>query len=351
MDNILRKKVNEIGAVDRLAGEKARNYLDTLTKPQGSLGRLEELSIQLAEITANPFPVVNQPGIAVFAADHGIANEGVSAYPQEVTAQMVFNFLQGGAGINVFGKQINALVKIVDVGVCVDLQDDQLENRKVRYGTGNFLIEDAMSKEEAIQAILHGIEVSENMIAEGVNSLIIGEMGIANTTASSAVLASIAGCDLNKIIGFGTGIDPERVQYKQKVVEQALARRKPDPNDPIDILAKVGGLEIAAMAGAVLGTAGKRVPILVDGFICTTAAIIASALNRNVKDYLIVGHQSVEPGHKVAIEFLGKKPLLNLELRLGEGTGAALAYPLVEAAARMINEMATFSNAGVSQQA
>lgn len=349
LDNRLQKKIDEIKNVDKKTGEQARNYIDTLTKPQGSLGRLEELAIQLAEITANPFPTVSQPGIAVFAADHGVAAEGVSAYPQEVTAQMVLNFLQGGAGINVFGKQINALVNIVDVGVCVDVQGEQLINRKVRYGTGNFLKEDAMTKEEAVQTILHGIEVSENMIDKGVNTLIIGEMGIGNTTASSAILAVIAGADLNKIIGLGTGIEPEKVKFKRDVIEKALGLRKPLQNDPIDILAKVGGLEIAAMAGAVLGAASKRVPILVDGFICTTAAILATALNRNVKDYLIIGHQSMEPGHQVAIEFLGKKPLLDLQLRLGEGTGAALAYPLVEAACRMINEMATFSSAGVSQ--
>lgn len=349
MEKKLLNKIEKIEPVNKTTGEQARKYIDTLTKPLGSLGRLEELAIQLAEITENPFPSVNQPGIAVFAADHGIAAEGVSAYPQEVTAQMVLNFLQGGAGINVFGSQINAQISIVDVGVCIDIQGEQLNKRKVRYGTGNFLYEDAMTREEAIQAIIHGIEVSESMIENGVNTLIIGEMGIGNTTASSAVLAAIAGADLNQIIGLGTGIEPEKVQFKRDVIEKALEKRKPDPSDPIDILAKVGGLEIAAMAGAMLGAAGKRVPILVDGFICTTSAILAAVLNPNVKDYLIIGHQSMEPGHRVAIEYLSKKPLLDLQLRLGEGTGACLAYPLVEAACRMIKDMATFSSASISQ--
>ncbi len=350
MESKLQRKLEEIQSVNISTGEKAKIYIDTLTKPIGSLGRLEELAVQLAEITANPFPAVGKPGIAVFAADHGIAAEGVSAYPQEVTAQMVLNFLQGGAGINVFGGQIKALVTIVDVGVCVDIKDSQLVNRKVRYGTGNFLKEDAMTREEAVQAILHGIEVSEAMIENGVNTLIIGEMGIGNTTASSAVLAAIANADLNEIIGIGTGIHPEKIQFKREVIEKALKLRKPDQRDPIDILVKVGGLEIAAMAGAMIGAARKRVPILVDGFICTTAAILATALNSKVKDYLIIGHQSMEPGHQAAIEFLGKKPLLDLQLRLGEGTGAALAYPIVEAACRMINEMATFSSAGISKE-
>lgn len=349
LENELQRIIEKIEPVDKNTGDQASKYVDTLTKPMGSLGRLEELVIQLAEITANPFPSVDQPGVIVFAADHGVASEGVSAYPQEVTAQMVLNFLRGGAAINVFANQINAIVKIVDVGVCVDIEGEELINRKVRYGTGNFLNEDAMTKEEVVKALYHGIEVCESLIEKGVNTIIVGEMGIGNTTASSAVLAAMSGADLDKIIGRGTGISPEKVQFKRNVIEKALGLRKPNRNNPIDILAKVGGLEIAAMTGAMLGAAANRIPIIVDGFISTTAALLAVAMKNDVKDYLIIGHQSVEPGHQIAIGLLGKKPLLDLQLRLGEGSGAALAYPIVEAACKMINEMATFSSAGVSQ--
>lgn len=342
--------INTIREVDQAVGEQAVTYIDTLTKPKGSLGRLEELAIEIAQITGEPFPRVSPPGVIVMAGDHGIAAEGVSAFPQEVTAQMVGNFLQGGAAINVFARQIDALFKIVDIGVAQDLEGDGLLQRKIRYGTANFLKEDAMTREEAIESVLVGVEVADQMIKDGAKCLILGEMGIANTTSSSAVLAVLSGQDISTLVGAGTGISQDRVLHKQKVIQEALDQRKPNPVDPIDILAKVGGLEIGGMAGAMLGAATKRTPILVDGFISTIAALLACKLCPAVKDYMIVGHQSQEPGHQVALSLLGKKPLLDLGLRLGEGSGAAIAFPILESAVRMINEMATFSSAGVSDK-
>lgn len=342
------KIVHKIPPINEQKGEEVRAYIDTLTKPQGSLGRLEELAIELAQITGKSFPTVTPPGVIVFAADHGIAAEGVSAFPQEVTTQMVLNFLQGGAAINVFARHIGALFSIVDIGVAHDVEGEGLIQRKIRYGTANFLIEDAMSKSEAVQALEVGIEAAEQIIEQGAKCLILGEMGIGNTSSSSAILAVLSGEKIESIVGRGTGIPSEKLLYKQQVIEQALDRRQPDPHDPLDILAKVGGLEIAGMAGAMLATAKHRLPILVDGFICTVAALLAEKICPMVKEYLIAGHQSQEPGHQVALQLLEKKPLLDLQLRLGEGSGAAVAFPIVEAATRMLKEMATFSSAGVS---
>jgi nicotinate-nucleotide--dimethylbenzimidazole phosphoribosyltransferase len=342
--------IERIQPVDQQMGEQVSNYIDTLTKPPGSLGRLEELAIQLAQMRSEPFPCVSPPGVIVMAGDHGIAEEGVSAFPQEVTGQMVLNFLSGGAAINVFSRQIGAMFEIVDIGVAQDLEGDGLLQRKIRYGTANFLKEDAMTREEAQASIQVGIEIAEKVIQDGAKCLILGEMGIANTTSSSAILAALSGQDIATLVGAGTGITSEKIRHKQKVIQEALETRKPDPKDPIDVLTKVGGLEIGGMTGAMLAAAGNRVPILVDGFISTVAALLASRLCETVKDYMIVGHQSQEPGHEVALRLLGKQPLLDLGLRLGEGSGAAVAFPILEAATRMVKEMATFSSAGVTDK-
>jgi nicotinate-nucleotide--dimethylbenzimidazole phosphoribosyltransferase len=348
MRESIRDRINSIQPLDRQAAEQARQHVDQLTKPQGSLGRLEELAVQLAAIKADPFPEVTPPGVLVFAGDHGVVAEGVSAFPQEVTAQMVLNFSKGGAAINVFTRQIGGLLRVVDVGVAADLDAPGVWTKKVRYGTGNFLREDAMSRDEAEQCIQAGIESADEIIAEGAKLLIIGEMGIGNTTASSATLTALTGAEAETVVGRGTGISHEAWNHKREIVRQAIAARQPDANDPMDVLAKVGGLEIGAMAGAVLSAASRRVPVLVDGFISTVAALLAVRLNPAVRDYLIAGHHSVEPGHARALEELGKEPLLQLQLRLGEGSGAAVAFPIVEAATRMIREMATFASAGVA---
>jgi nicotinate-nucleotide--dimethylbenzimidazole phosphoribosyltransferase len=335
------------------------DHLNRLTKPPGSLGRLETLAVDLAVLTGEPFPRVSPPGVLVFAADHGVAVEGVSAFPQSVTAQMVANFVAGGAAINVFARGIGARLEVIDVGVAAVLLRDgdkhkrgnqplhKLVDEKVRAGTANFVEHDAMSVSEAEQAIAAGIRAAERAVGAGCRCLVVGEMGIANTTASSALLAVLTGEPMSRLVGSGTGIDAERLAHKQAVIERAIAARAPDPADPLAVLAKLGGLEIAAMVGAYLGGAARRVPLLVDGFIATTAALLACRLSPAVRDYLIFGHRSREPGHAHALAALGAHPLLDLELRLGEGTGAALAFPLLEAACRMLTEMATFEAAGV----
>ncbi|EKN64296.1 nicotinate-nucleotide--dimethylbenzimidazole phosphoribosyltransferase [Schinkia azotoformans] len=344
-------KYSNIPSIDAEMGKKVFNYIQTLTKPVGSLGRLEELAVQLGEITSNPFPTVTPPGILVFAADHGVAVEGVSAYPKEVTAQMVLNFLGGGAGINVFGRQIGAIQRVIDIGVASDIEEPGVIQKKVRYGTGNFLVEEAMTRNEVEQALEIGFSQCEEVIQEGAKCIILGELGIGNTTTSSAMLAALNGVDsVGDLIGRGTGISDEKLLLKQQVIEKALAERKPNPSDPIDVLSKVGGLEIAGMAGAMLAAAQNRVPILVDGFISTISALVAKAINPAAGDYMIVGHRSAEPGHLLALQLLEKQPLIDLGMRLGEGTGAAVAFPILQSATLMIKEMATFESAGVSSK-
>ena len=339
-----------IQPLDREMGKRVRDYINTLTKPPGSLGRLEELAIQLAEMTSEPFPVVSPPGVIVFAADHGVVEEGVSAFPQEVTVQMVMNFLNRGAAINVFSRQIGAKFEVVDIGVAADMEACGFVNRKIRYGTNNICNLDAMTREEAEQAISVGYERAERMIQQGIKCLIVGEMGIGNTTPSSAIAAVLSGQDIRELVGRGTGIATEKISHKQEVITKAIRERKPDRKDPIDILAKIGGLEIAGMTGAMLAAAANRIPILVDGFICTIAALLAREICERAADYMIVGHRSVEPGHEIALKVLDKKPLLDLDLRLGEGSGAAVAFPILQSAALMLKEMATFASAGISKE-
>lgn len=331
-------------------GKKVATYINTLTKPINSLGRLESLAIELAEMTGEPFPKVTPPAAIVFAADHGITDEGVSAYPQEVTAQMVKNFLQGGAAMNVFCKQIDALFTIVDVGVGVDIADDRLTVAKVRYGTRNFLKEAAMTEEEAKKSLNIGKNEVQKMLKKGARSLIFGEMGIGNTTSASAIIATITGNSLDDLTGPGTGLSTTGIKHKAKVIKKALKRRKTDPENTFDILTNIGGYEIGAMAGAMLEAAKNEVPIIIDGLICTAAALIAKGLNERVTDYMFLGHHSLEPGHQRAFTSLGKEPLLNLNLHLGEGTGAALAFPIIKSATNMLRDMATFQSAEVSEK-
>lgn len=341
---------NDIPPLDKRVGKRVRAYIDTLTKPPGSLGRLEALAIELAEMTGKPFPTVTPPGVIIFAADHGVTEEGVSAFPQNVTAQMVQNFLNGGAAINVFSRQIQAMFEIVDVGVAEDIESSELVQKKIRYGTANFSKQDAMTRREAETAIEVGYERAQAMIAKGIKCLIVGEMGIGNTTASSAILSVILNQNLDELVGIGTGISEEGRKVKQQVIERSIKARQPNPNDPLDVLSKVGGLEIAAMAGAMLAAAENRIPILVDGFICSTAAVIAKCIHPTAGDYMMIGHRSVEKGHSRIIRFLEKEPLLQLGLRLGEGSGAAVAFPILQSATNMLNEMATFQSAGISNK-
>jgi len=337
-----------IPPLDRDVGDRVRGYLDTLTKPPGSLGRLEQLAISLAEMTGDAFPDVTPPAVLVFAADHGVAQEGVSAFPQDVTAQMVANFVAGGAAINVFARQIGARLEVIDVGVASALPGEGLVIDKVRAGTANITRQDAISRAEARQALDVGMRAADRAIDAGCRCLIVGEMGIANTTASSAMLAVLAGETVCRLVGAGTGIPESRLAHKTDVIERAIAARQADPNDPLDVLAKLGGLEIGAMTGAFLGAAARRRPTIVDGFIATVAALLACRLCPTARYYLIFGHRSCEPGHEVALAALAATPLLDLQMRLGEGSGAALAFPLLQAATRMLADMATFDAAGVA---
>lgn len=342
--------IAEITGRDRQIGEQVSAYLDTLTKPPGSLGRMETLAVELAAMTREPFPEIDPPGVLVFAGDHGVAAEGISAFPQAVTAQMVANFIQGGAAINVFARQIGARLEVIDVGVATPLSDEGIVHAKVRPGTANFVEADAMTRDEAEQAIRVGIQSANRMHDAGCRCLIVGEMGIANTTASSAMLTVMTGHELAATTGTGTGIPAQRLQHKQAVIERAISARQPDAGDPLDVLSKLGGLEIAAMAGAYLGAAARRLPVIVDGFIATVAALLACRLCPQTRDYLIFGHRSQEPGHALALAALDVRPLLDLELRLGEGSGAALAYPLLVSATRMLADMATFSSTGIADR-
>jgi len=339
-----------VGPLNTAAMDVVRQRLDTLTKPPGSLGRLEELAIQLAGICGESFPLDTRKKIVVMAADHGITDEGVSAFPQAVTAQMVANFVNGGAAINVLARLCGAAVRVVDIGVVSEITAPGVTRAKVRPATANFAREAAMSKEEALQALAVGIRVAEEEVCAGTRLLGTGEMGIGNTTASSAVMAALTGYSPQRLVGSGTGIDDHGVVHKTAVVERALAYHCLKPDQPLEVLSKVGGLEIAGLAGLMIGAAACRCPVVIDGFISSVAALVAVRINALVLPFIIPSHLSREPGHAFLLEHLELKPYLHLNMRLGEGTGAALTMHLVEAAARILSEMATFTEAGVNNK-
>lgn len=330
------------------AGARARDRQARLTKPPGSLGVLEDVSVQLAGISGQcPPPVPTRPVIGVFAGDHGVLAQGVSPWPAEVTAQMVANFSAQGAVINALGRQIGATVQVIDVGVATDIPGPAgHESRTVRRGTADLSQEPAMSRAEAEEAFEVGREVAGTAVAAGADCLLTGDMGIGNTTPSAALVAVLAGVDPDEVTGLGTGSSEIRSR-KVAVIRAALERHRPDPTDPIGVLAAVGGLEHAALAGFIIGAAEARVPVLLDGVIACSSALVAAALAPNVTGYLIAGHRGCEPGLVKALGLLGLRPLLDLDLRLGEGSGAALAFPLVQAAARVLAEVATFDGAGI----
>jgi nicotinate-nucleotide--dimethylbenzimidazole phosphoribosyltransferase len=350
MDKINRV-IASIKPLDEKAMAEARARQDSLTKPQGSLGDLESLSIQVAGIKRDSRPRITHKVIFTLAGDHGVVQEGVSAFPSEVTPQMVYNFLRGGAGINVLARHVGARVVVADLGVATVLeQHPELKNKKVALGTKNMAKGPAMTREEAIRSIEAGIEIVEEERARGIDILGTGDMGIGNTTPSSAITAAMAGVDVATVTGRGTGLNDEELKRKMETIERALQVNQPDPKDGIDVLSKVGGFEIGGIAGVILAGARYGVPVVIDGFISGAAALIAASLSPRVKPYLIASHQSVERGHRIMLEHLGLKPLLNLNLRLGEGTGAALGIGLVEASLKILDEMATFGEAGVSEK-
>lgn len=337
---------------DLAVQEQARERQLQLVKPTGALGVLEGLSVRLAAMTGQLMLSFPRKSVVVMAADHGVAAEGVSAYPAEVTQQMVLTMANGGAAVNVLARQAGATVTLVDIGVAADLpKHPQINSYKVAYGTRNMAAGPALTLQEVSDAIMVGMNVASQEIAQGVDLLAIGEMGIGNTTAAAAITAVILDLPPLEVTGRGTGIDDERLTDKIRIIEQAIALNQPDPRDALDVLRCVGGLEIAGMAGVILGAAAGRVPVVVDGFIASAAALVASELAFQVRPYLIAGHKSMEQGHNAILRRLGLRPLLDLDMRLGEGSGAVLSFHLIEAAARTLNEMMTFEEAAVSNKA
>ena len=349
MGTTLNQTLAAIHPLDEEAMQQAQLRQDELTKPQGALGRLEALSIQIAGITGNSRPKIRDKAIIVMAADHGVVTSGVTLYPQEVTRQMMLNFLAGTAGINVLARHIGARVVAVDMGILGGFEPHpELISRTIASGTKNMTEGPAMSRQQALQAIESGIDVIEGEMRRGIDIVGTGDMGIGNTTASAAVCAALTGKSVSQVTGRGTGLGEQQLAHKMSIIERALKVNQPDPQDPLGVLSKVGGFEIGGLAGVILGAAANRIPVVIDGFISGAAALIASALCSQATAYMIGGHQSVEIGHRAIYDHLGIEPLLNLNMRLGEGTGAALAMSIAEAACKILDEMLTFAEADVS---
>ncbi|TEB12696.1 Nicotinate-nucleotide--dimethylbenzimidazole phosphoribosyltransferase [Pelotomaculum sp. FP] len=345
---MLYQTINQIGDLDRKAMEEAQKRLDSLIKPPGSLGVLEEMAIRLAGITGKAKPRVQGKSVIVMAGDHGVVDEGVSVAPREVTVQMMQAMVNGVAGIGVLARHAAARLVVVDVGVLTPAALPGVVQRKVRAGTGNIAAGPAMSRDEAVQALEVGIEVAQSEIDAGSSLLATGDMGIGNTTPSSAILAAFGGYTAEEATGRGTMVNDEVMRLKISAIARALAKNRPDPEDALDVLAKVGGLEIAGLAGVILGAAARRTPVLIDGFITTAAALVAFKLQPKSREYMIASHLSGEQGHRLMLDLLDLRPVIHLQMRLGEGTGAALTMSLVEAATKIMREMASFDEAGVS---
>ena len=341
------------GPLDEEAIRAASSRLDALTKPPGSLGRLEALAIQLAGISGDVGATYRRRAIVVAAADHGVVDQGVSAYPSDVTSQMVANFLAGGAAINVLADLVGAAVTVIDAGVAgpippVPATRARFVRAPIRSGTDDMTVGPAMTRDDALRSIAIGLGVVADLARDGIELIGIGEMGIGNTTAASAVTAAMTGLAPERVTGRGTGIDDPTYAHKVDVIERALALGRPDPADPVGVLAGVGGFEMGVLMGVLLAATGARIPLILDGFITGAAALLAAALAPGIEIRCIASHRSVEPGHAVVLERLGLRPLLELDLRLGEGTGAALAMSLVDAAIAIRDGMATFDSAGVA---
>ena len=346
---LIEDTLNSVPSVDRALEPAIRAHLDDLTKPPGSLGRLEELALRYCLATGTSKPTFGKKRILCFASDHGVAEEGVSAYPKEVTPQMVTNMLAGGAAINVLARHVGAELVVIDIGVDCEFDNAPgLCRRKIRRGTANIARGPAMSVEEARRAVETGIELALAAADEGVTLVGTGEMGIANTTPSSALFSALLPCSVEDVVGRGTGIDDGGLRRKIDVVKKALDINKARLTDPFNTLAALGGFEIAGICGVILGAASRRIPVVVDGFISSAAALAACKMCDRVKDYLFFSHLSEENGHRFFMKRFGIEPILDFRMRLGEGTGAALAMTLIEAAVKIYNDMATFSSAGVS---
>lgn len=347
----LEQTLQQIKPLDENVMKKTQARLDDLTKPPGSLGVLEDIAKQIAGITGHIVPELPKKAAILMAGDHGIVKEGVAPFPQEVTPQMILNFVNGGAAMSVLTRHENAKLYVVDVGVASDLPDvPSIIKRKVAYGTKNMAEGPAMTEEEAVKAIEVGIEIAEGAIDDGAGIIAIGEMGIGNTSPSTAIIATYSKLPIKDVVGRGTGVDDDRLKIKIAAIEKALEVNQPNPAKPLEVLAKVGGLEIAGLAGVILACAANRVPVIIDGFISGAAAVIAGEISPLAKKYMLGSHLSEEPGHKIMLDFIGIKPMLMMNMRLGEGTGAALAMNLVDASLKILKEMATFSEAGISSK-
>lgn len=345
----LTETIQRIKPFDENTAQLAEHHSDSLTKPPGSLGKLEAIARQLAGITGQLWPDFSQKAVIVMAGDHGVCDEGVSAFPQAVTPQMVMNFLNGGAAVNVLARQAGADVVCVDIGVNADLEHEKLVSRKVVRGTANMAKQPAMTREDALRAIMVGIEVVNDQVERGFRLFATGEMGIGNTTASAAITTVLTGVSPEESVGRGTGINDAAWLNKVDVVKRAIAVNKPDSSDPIDVLAKVGGAEIAGLAGVIIGAAANGCPVVIDGYISSAAALVASRIAEQTKPYMLASHLSQEQGHLKLLESIGLSPLIQLEMRLGEGTGAVLCFHFIDAALHLMQEMATFESAGVSK--
>ncbi len=347
----LSKLVSSIPKLHSKSIQEAQKRQAQLTKPAGSLGRLESIAVQVAGITGQAVPALGKKRVILCAGDHGITAEGVSAFPSEVTPMMVLNFLKGGAAINALARQAGAEVQVIDVGVAVELpKNRQLIRAKVAPGTRNFKLEPAMTEAECQKALEWGVRLADQAKKDKVKWVVLGEMGIGNTTSAAALMAALLPCAVEDVTGFGTGIDRTQWMNKCRVIQEALQRHRLGLAKPLEALQKVGGLEIAALTGVVLGCAKNRIPVVVDGFITSSAFLVAYRLNPQVKDFAFFSHRSEEPGHTKFYEILGVEPLLNLQMRLGEGTGGALALNILEAAVRAHAEMATFESAKVPKK-
>ena len=347
----LDETLKQIWPLDRCSESAAQQRLDSLTKPQGSLGRLENLARRIAIIQGKVPPRLGRKLLFIFAADHGITEEGVSAYPKDVTAQMTDNFLKGGAAINVLARHYGVDAEVVDVGVDYEFAaPGGLRNYKIRRGTANFARGPAMTRDEAVRSVELGIELVREAAAESIFLLGAGDMGIGNTSSATAILCALTGAAPADVVGRGTGIDDATLARKVAAIERGLEVNRPDANDPVDVLAKVGGLEIGAMTGVVLGAAALRMPMVLDGFISGAAALLAHRFAPHVRDILFASHLSAEKGHRLMLDELNLVPMLDLQMRLGEGTGACLLMGLIEASVKLIGEMATFESAGVKEK-
>ena len=339
--------ISAVSELDKNVMDEARKYQEKLAKPPGSLGRLEELSVQLAGITGRVHNELNKKHLLVFAADNGVVCEGISSAPQSVTLQQTINLTRAKTGASVLAKHFGCDITVCDVGINADVKEEKVLNRKIAYGTGNIAVGPAMTRHQAIRAIITGAELVQNTDADVFG---VGEMGIGNTTSSSAVLAVILNTDVNSVTGRGGGITDESFKKKKVVINQAISINQPDKNDVIDVISKVGGFDIAAMCGAFLGAAMTRRPVVIDGFISAVAALCAVRICPHVRDYLVPSHASYELGYKFAMDAMGLAPMLQLDMRLGEGSGCPIAFQILEAACAIMNNMATFEQAGINDE-